>query len=233
MKKRLFTYTLIVALTSCFGNINPKTTDEELNAVKDVVNYYGGHCEYGTYIQVSTNDSKHYYFGLKLSGSPLIGNPKTDNILAGGIAYRFYSSLKKEVNTFDQIRTEIVDSNGKSKKYVYDIAELAKVKSEMPKAVIVVDLLKKRDYYGLVNLCDSSYIDDKKTVIASLQKSEKEYGIATDFRILGFEFYKNKEGNINLSICGTVLSTVKNHVLKVVTDPNDKSLKIILFNYRY
>lgn len=233
MKKRLFTYIFFVVLTSCVGNIAPKKATGELNAANEVVNYYGGSCDYGTYIEDQIDGSKHHYFELKLSGSPLIGNPETDDIFAAGIAYKFYSSLKGETKSFDQVRTEIVDSNGVSKKYTYDIAELDIVKSEIPKVAIVVNLLKKQDYNGLVNLCDPTNIDNKKTVVVSLQSVEKEYGITTDFHFLGFGFYKNNDGNTNLSIYGTAISTIKNHVLKVVTDPKDRSMKIVLFNYRY
>ena len=233
MKKRLFIYISIFVLTSCFGNNAYKTTDEENNAVKEIVNFYGGHCEFGTFIQVSSDGSKYYYYGLKLNGSPNFGNPETDNIFAAGIAYNFYSLLKNEKNKFDEIRTEIVDSNGRSKKYKYGIDELEIVKSEMPKVDLVIDLLKKRDYLGIINLSDTSLIIDKKIIVANLQRLEKEYGIMTAFRVSGFEFYKNEDGHTNLSICGQATSTIKNHVLKVVTDPKDRSMRFVLLNFKY
>lgn len=232
MNNNLSVYFLIAALTSCTGNITPKTTDDELNAVKEVVNYYGGHCDYGRYLKVSSDGSKHYYFGLKFSGNPFIGNPGTDDLFAAGLAYKFYSSLKKEKTTFDQIRTETIDPNGGSNKYIYDTDELEKVKSEMPKVVLVTDLLKKQDYDGLVNICDTSYFEDKKMVVEGLKTAEKEYGITTAFRFLGFEFVKNNEGDTELSICGTVTSTIEDHSLKVVTNPKDKSMRIVMFNYK-
>jgi hypothetical protein len=233
MKKELFIYALFVLLTSCFGNITPKISNEERKAVQDLVNFYGGNFDYGTYFQILSDGSKHYYFGLKLSDSPIIGDSETDNILAAGIAYRFYFSLKREANAFDQIRTEIVDSNGGSKKYTYDIAELKKVKSEIPKTSKVLDLLKKQDYNGAVSQCDTSWIEDKNTAIESLKKAEKKYGILTDFQVYGFEFYKNTKGQTNLSICGIAISTKENHRLKIVTDPNDTALKIELFLYKF
>jgi len=232
MKKDLFIFLLIVLFSSCLNNKILKTSDEEKNAVEELLTFYGGNCEYGSYFEISNDGSKHY-FDLKLKESSLIGNPKTDDILAAGVAYRFYNSLKKEANKFDQINTELIDSNGMTKKYTFDTSVLNKVKSEMPKTKVAIDLLKKRDYFGLVDLCDTTNIVDKKTIVASLNKAENEYGILNDFQIFGFEFYKNIQGQTNLSICGIAISSKENHHLNIVTDPNDTALKIVLFNYKF
>jgi hypothetical protein len=52
------------------------------------------------------------------------------------------------------------------------------------------------------------------------------------FSLFRFRIYEKQEGDTNLSICGTATSTIEDHVLRVVTNPKDKSKKIVMFNYK-
>src|SRR5512147_2078818 len=122
MFKEITKLIVVGVLISCSGKINNTLTNEELNGVKNVVGYFGGICDYSKALQISTNGSKHYYFELKLSQSQLINDPGTNiDLLASGVAYRFYSSLISEDSKFDQIRSQIIDSNGNTKQYVFDV----------------------------------------------------------------------------------------------------------------
>jgi hypothetical protein len=99
-----------------------------------------------------------------------------------------------------------------TKKYTFNTSVLDKVKSEMPKTKVAIDLLKKRDYFGLVNLCDTTNIVDKKTVIASLNKAENEYGTLNELQNFWlWNSIKNIQGQTNLSICGIAISSKENH----------------------
>jgi hypothetical protein len=204
-----------------------------MNGIKLAVKSYGGFCDYGNYHQVSSDGSHLHYFGLKFRKCPSVKIPNTINILAAGIAYTFYSCLRKESKEFDQIRVAIVDSSEATNEYTYGSTVLDAVRQALPKTKKAIDLLKKGDYDGALNLCDTAFIGDRKTIVAGLKKSDEKYGLLTGFQFFGFEFYTAEGGKIYLSICGIAQSAKKDHRLKIVLCPEDSNSSIVLFNYDF
>ena len=231
--KRFWILLIIVSLFSCSQN---KLTSKESAGVKNVVDYFGGICDYKKGIQVSSNGSKKNYFDLKLYKSEKIEALKDySELAASGIAYIFCTSLENDKSNYDVIRSQLSFDNGNVKKYEYLIEELNIVKHEMEKVTASINYLKNKNYNGLKSLFyDSSYSQiDNDLLIENLIEADNFYGSITEFKFLGFKFHESESGEPLLLICGTVLTTKNGHKFSIETNPADSSKKVFYINYKY
>jgi hypothetical protein len=103
MRKTLSVLVLII-LCSC----NKVTeTENEINAVQEVLNFYNGECLKSKGFEKNNGVDKHYY-EIEISKSEFL-NQSPDKLKShsANIAYLFYSNLKNEKSNYDEIKVKI------------------------------------------------------------------------------------------------------------------------------
>ncbi len=98
---------------------------KKTKAVKDILAFYGGYCEYSIGTTVSEKGAKKF-FELKMSKSDVIENKFSHNLElpASNCAYILYRNLKNEQNKYDEINVDIILRNGKQVSYEYPVNQL-------------------------------------------------------------------------------------------------------------
>lgn len=223
---------------ACMPNLERRTlTANEDKGIKESIAFYGGQCEYGIKKTVSTKEKENgTTFWINFSKSAVIDSLEEMAELPGSnIAYLFYKNLNQEERSrFINIKSELVFSDKTSSEFIYTVDKLEKVKSKVPLAEKIVELIKAKKFDDLrayVN-ADTALVDYKiDTLIANLRKIELKAGKIERFILYGFKFHKAANGREILRLAGLIKREGRNHYFTVLLDPNTPKEEVYSLNY--
>ena len=211
-------------------------TDNEDKGIKEIIGFYGGRCDYGIEKKVYIGRDNETDFWIKFSQSAYLDSfAKSPELPGSNIAYLFYKNLDKEKDQYDQIRSELVFSNGKKMIFVYKPLLLEKVKLKMQLVDKIVALIKNKNFDDIRNFIavDTSLFNyNVDELIVNLQQAEAQFGNASAFIPYGFKFFKSPNGKDILHISGLIVRDKQNNNFSVSLDPNIYQEKIYMLNYK-
>ena len=197
-------------------------TDNEDKGVKDVLDFYGGYCEYSIGTSFSTDEGKKKYFELKLTKSEVADKfASVREFTASNVAYIFYKNLKNENRKYDEIHSVLILNRKDKYEYKYSTAKLDTISAKLKVFNKVFELIKTKNYDGLKTvLSNDSYKDsDKNQMILNLKKIDTAYGNIKGVLIYGFRFDRQNEFNV-LTILGVFLRDKQNNPITINVDLN-------------
>jgi len=153
--------------TGLFSNFI-SISDNEDKGVKEILAFYGGQCKYAIGASASTKDGKKKYFELEMSQSVVLEDYANKiEMPASNIAYLFYSNLKDEKSSYDEIHSIIILKDGTKKTFEYSTEKLELVDKRMSLAKKTVDLLTNKDYENLKLLLNNELFKFDKDELIS------------------------------------------------------------------
>jgi hypothetical protein len=208
-------------------------TDNEDKGVKDVLDFYGGYCEYAIGTSFSTDEGKKKYFELKLTKSEVADKfANVREFTASNMAYMFYKDLKNEKKNYDEIHSVLI-LNGKDKyEYKYSHGRLDTISAKLKVFNKVFESIKGKKYDQLKTiLSNDSYKDsDKNQMVLNLKKIDTAYGNIKGVLIYGFRFERQNEFDV-LTILGVFLRDKQNNPITIKVDLNSSDDKIHFLDY--
>lgn len=202
----------------CFISCNkPGSTDIEINAVQQVLNFYNGVCLKHKGFELKNGIEKQY-FELEISESNLLQN-STYNIQshAGNIAYLFYTNLKNEKLNYDEIRVKINLKESKSQEFKYSTSDLKEIESLQSDINQINNYVLTKDYDGLHNKFSSSIEIKKENIEKLFTLIENKFGVIKKIQFQGFCFAKTDYGEViifNEALCLEKINAEINIILK-------------------
>src|ERR1700752_3010499 len=107
MKKTSLLCALLLALISC--NKFVSISKNEDNGIKEVLDFFGGTCEYSIGASYSSNEGSKKYFELKISKSDVVEKyTEAPEVASSNVAYTFYKNLKNETKKYDEIHVILI-----------------------------------------------------------------------------------------------------------------------------
>jgi hypothetical protein len=205
-------------------------TDNEDRGIKEVVNFYGGQCEYS----IGTDFSSKY-FELKLSKSEVVEKyADMPDVCAAGVAYRFYKNLQKENKNYDSVSCILLFNNGTKFASRYSRAQLELISAKIVVANEAIDSIKEKNFSGLKPLLsDESYTENEKNqLITGFQNEEPALGEIKEFMPLGFRF-ENLNGFNVVDVVGLILRAKQNIQFSAKIDLTPGESKIHFIDYHF
>jgi hypothetical protein len=246
VKKASYTLLLACMLISC-GNKHKgekstsllsnllSITDNEDKGVKEVLDFYGGYCEYSIGASISTDKGKQKYFELKVSKSEVLDKyADMPDVLASNIAYLFYKNLKSENKNYSEIHSVLLFSKVDKYEHSYTLDQLELMSAKMIVVNKVIDLIKAKNFAGLKPfLSNDSYTDKAKdTLTSNLQKVDPEFGNVKEFRTFGFRFETLNGFNV-LNVLGAIMRDKQNNQISLKIDLKPGEDKIHYLDYKF
>ena len=190
MKRVVSILAVIIIVVSC--NNNSSVTKNEVNAVQQVLNFYGGECLRSKGVK-SENGNNTTYFEIEISKSELL-NLDSKNVLShsANIAYLFYSNLGSEKANYNEIKVKVDLSNGSNQEFVYSNKELDKIEKLEPYLKRIIDKITNKNYKELSSLFDESVKVNPSSIGDLFSSLEGQYGEIKKSQTQGFE---NKKTN--------------------------------------
>ena len=211
-------------------------TENEDKGIKEIIEFYGGQCEYGVQNKVYTNKDNETNFWLKFSKSASVDSlAKVAELPVSNIAYIFYKNLDKEKSSYNQIQSELIFGDGGTMKFSYTIAQLEKVKSKIQLVDEIVNLIKNKNFKDIKNylIVDTALFKyDKDILISNLQKADPEFGNASDIIPYGFKFSKAENGQEILHISGLIKRDKQSNYFSINLDPNSLKKEVYSLDYQ-
>ena len=233
----LFVFTII----SCGcqqSNKQIKATINEDKGITEILDYYGGYCEYSngseTVSELGGSSTTNKYFKIEMSKSEIIQSlSQKIELPASNIAYLFYKNLIEEKSKYDEIQVVLLMNDGKKMTYKITTEKLEVVKNKMPLVFKAVGLIKDKKFEELRPLLnDSSLIKyNKNELIQNVSTLDKTFGTVIEFFPYGFKYYKTESGNDILHISGIIKRDKQNNEFSVAFDPNSNTEEILALNY--
>src|SRR5690606_12776462 len=119
-------------------------------------------------------------FELEMSKSQLLEHDSANlKSHSGNIAYLFYSNLGEEQSNYDEIKVKINLANGTSKEFKYSDKELKEVENLEAQIKNINELIKRKNYDGLVLEFDTSVNIEKKNIEGLFAMLESQHGKLT------------------------------------------------------
>lgn len=237
MKKFLFLLTSILFFNCSLETI--MLSDTESKGVDDILDFYGGYCEYSIGKYKINDEAIVNFYELKLSQSQILEKFKKDsNFASSNIAYRFYRNLSNdEKSKYSEIRTKLLFENGREKEYIFQSDDLRRVENKITTLDKIVDLIKYKNFREISPfLNDSTVIQyDKQELISNLEKVDSTYGNITDegFQLFGFREVKyNRKHKKYLMISGIIKRDKLSNKFSIVMDPKLNSDEVISLEYK-
>ncbi len=208
-------------------------TDNEDKGVKEILEYYGGQCEYSIGFE---NDID--YFELKMTKSVALEDYQDQNMIVmpgSNIPYLFYSNLLEEREVYDEIRCIIVLENGKEFEFQYSREDLEIVYQSMKVVDKIVDYLKDGNFNSIKSMInDKGIIDyDKNELIDNMKSLESRFGTAKTFLSYGFILTNNGKDQNTLRISGQVEREIESHQFSVYIDLKAPKGEVYLIEYKF
>ncbi|MCR8561794.1 hypothetical protein KXD93_29325 [Mucilaginibacter sp. BJC16-A38] len=219
--------------TSLLSNL-VTISDNEDRGVKDILNFYGGVCEYSIGASLSTDEGKNKYFEVKLSKSESLDKfSRVPEVAASNIAYLFFKSLKGEKRNYDEIHSVLLFRSGSKFEASYSIDKLELIAHKLTILDKVVDLIKNKKFEVLKSLLsDGSYTPAAKSdLMRNIQKIELSLGNIKGFRPYGFKFETLNGYNV-LNILGIVLRDKENTEISLKVDLKPSEDKVHFLDYK-
>lgn len=181
---------LAVIIISC--NNRGKVTKNEVNAVQQVLNFYGGECLRSKGVK-SLSGNSTTYFEIEISKSELI-NIDSKNIIShsANVAYLFYSNLGVEKVKYNEIKVKVNLSNGSTQEFVYSNKELDQIEKLQPYLKKIIDEITNKNYEELSSVFDESVKINPNNIRDLFSSLEEQYGEINKNQTQGFE---NKKTN--------------------------------------
>lgn len=154
-------------------------TDNENSGINEILEYYGGRCEYAVGRKFSTNGTKINYFVINLSNSTVVDTyANVAEMPASNIAYLFYRNLKEEKNAYDQIQVRLQIKKGEVVEFVFSGTQLEQVDDRIPTIREIVGLIKRHEFESIASyLNDQSVYDfDKLELVKKMEEAESQFG---------------------------------------------------------
>jgi hypothetical protein len=139
---------ILILIIFCSCN-KVKETENEINSVQAVLNFYNGEClkSKGFVKDIGVDNQ---YYEIEISKSELLNqSPDKLKFHSANIAYLFYSNLKIEKPNYDEIKVKINLSNGESESFKYSDKELNEIEKLQPKITEIVEYIKTNDFESL------------------------------------------------------------------------------------
>jgi hypothetical protein len=211
-------------------------TDNEDKGIKEILEFYGGYCEYSVGMVSSTKQEDIKYFELKVSKSDAI--EKYSNVLqmpASNIAFLFFRNLKNEKENYDEIRTVILLKNGKETTFIYSKKELKIVEERIPSIQLIVEEIKKKNFQAVGGFINNKSMDNhiKSDLIKNLEKINARFGEVEEFLPYGFRFQKDKNGLESLHVSGIVKRDIESHEFSADFDLNAPKNELLKIDYKF
>lgn len=183
---------VFVFILSC-NNENVGVTEKEVDAVQQVLNFYGGECMRHKGFSIK-NGVRKRNFELEMSKSSLLENSDSRlNPHSANIAYLFYSNLGNEKSNYEEIKVKINLSNGKSSEFVYSDKELKVIENLQGQLKIITGLILAKDYDNLAKQFDESISIGKSDLEKLFSSLESKFGGMKETQFQGFEFKQTAE----------------------------------------
>ena len=194
-------------------------TDNELNGVDKILEYYGGECKYSVGASVSNIAGNKKYFELEMSKSEVIEKQLNKvHLPSSNVAYLFYKSLKEEKKNYNEIHVILISKENTKQEFNFPIKLLERVEKRMNLANMTVDLLKEKNYAEIKSMMNNDLIPfDKEQLIPRLQKIEPEFGNIEDFLFFGFKVVPYKGKNL-LHLSGAIMRDKTNNEFSIDID---------------
>lgn len=183
--RKILSILILIILCSC----NKITeTENEINSVQAVLNFYNGECLKSKGFEKGNGVDVQYY-ELEISKSELL-NQSPDKLKShsANIAYLFYSNLKNEKSNYDEIIVKINLSNGESQSFKYADKELNEIEKLQPKINEIIEYIKTDDYRNLAKQFDDSIRIEEKTISELFTSLQSKYGKIKKTQFQGFQF---------------------------------------------
>lgn len=206
-------------------------TNNEDKGVKEILNFYGGQCEYSVGIE---NGKK--YFELVVSKSEALEKlVKVAGMPASNVAYLFYKNLTNEKSKYDEIRVTLLFKGEQKVALLFPVVQLEKVTQRMQVAHKLVALIKEKKFDDLLPfLSDTGLISyDKNVLIKNLKGGDGQFGNVTDgFQPFGFRVKEVPDGREILHISGAIIRDKQSNEFSVDLDLNKSDDSIFIFEYK-
>lgn len=226
MKKILLI--LVVIFTVSCDNSN-KVTKKEVNAVQQVLNFYGGECLRNKGIRLE-NGNNISYFEIEISKSKLL-NIDSKNIKShsANIAYLFYSNLGSEKSNYREIKVKVILSDGSNQEFTYSDVELNKIVELESYLKEITNKIVSKNYRGLSILFDKSINVDSLSIEKLFSSLEEDYGEIKIAQIQGFENKKTNNFGDVLLIKVALVSEQKPILMNLIIKKDNSKLISIEF----
>ncbi|AXT59204.1 hypothetical protein D1816_02190 [Aquimarina sp. AD10] len=208
-------------------------TDNENNGIEEILNFYGGRCEYSIGVSASTSDGTKKYFEIEMSQSDEIEKRLDKPILpSSNIAYIFYKNLKEEKKNYDAIHVILVSKNNVEQEFKYPVSTLEKVEQRISLNDKTVNLLKEKKFENLKTMLNNELIPfDKNELVPRLIKLEPQFGDIKEYRFFGFMIAPYKGKDI-LHLSGALLREKQNHEFSIDVDFNSNRDELYQLQYK-
>jgi len=220
--------------TSVMSNFLSLTENED-NGVKEILDYYGGRCEYSVGTKVSTSNGKVKYFILDISSSPVIeGYADVSEMPASNVAYLFYRNLKEEKDNYDEIHVKLQIKEDIVVEFVFPKSELEIVDSRIPSMLKIVDLIKTKDFEAITPYLNdtSEYSYDKNELVQSIRAADDQFGAVKDFMPFGFRIREQESGISILHISGIIFREKQDHEFSADFDLSKPKDELLMIQYK-
>ena len=247
MKNILILFILITIVSSCAEKREGEQkntllsnfvsiTDNEDKGVNEILDFYGGYCEYAVGTSVTSEKGTGKYFELKLSKSEMVKRyANIPEMPASNIAYLFYKNLRDEQGNYSEIHTVLILEDGKEKNFEYSVAQLETVSKRISTMHKIVGIIKAKKFEEVKPyLNDKSVIDyDKNDLVANLEKVDPQFGEVKEFIPYGFKMNTEKNGNQYLHVSGVVLRDLQSHEFSADFDLNSSENELLVIEYKF
>jgi len=235
MYRKLFLFVSIVfmLLTGCTDSTQ-LTKNEDLG-IREIANFYAGNCEYSIGAESSASRDTGKYFEIKLSQSNVANNfANLPEFTASNMAYLFYSNLKSERKSYDQIHSVIMLKGDDKYESKYSTAQLDTIATKLAVFNKAIASIKAKNYDALkAMLSDSTYTGAAKNqLIEDLQKADPVFGDVKGLTLYGFRF-ETKNGVNGLNILGVIVREKKYHPISILVDlkPSDNKIGYLAYSF--
>jgi hypothetical protein len=232
MKLTLFTILTLLTLSGCSHIL--KLTKNEDKGVKDILNFYGGRCEYSVGFIASTTDGTKKYFELKLTGSDVAEKyfSSAPEFQVYGMAYMFFNDLKSENKNYDEIHSIVVLKNGQECQITLSRDTLGLIADKINVFNQVADLIKAKNFNGIKPLLNpDSYTDSAKNqLIYNLKVADSEFSNVKTFWFYGFRFENYNNYNV-INFIGAFIRDKQDSQLSVKVDLKESEDNIHFLDY--
>lgn len=212
-------------------------TDNEEKGIKEILDYYGGECEYSIGFVESTKDNEDKkFFEIELRNTEVIGKyVDKPEFIGSNIAFRFFKNLNEEERqNYSHIRGTVVSENGRKMSYDFSREILTSVEKKVEVVENVIQLIKEKrfeDIGALVNPEDV-FDYDKNQIVNGLKKVDPQLGNIQEFRLFGFKF-TSAGGKGVLNISGMLVRDIQSTEFKVLLNPGSEKEEILMLDYKW
>ena len=235
MKKLLlFLFLLILTIVSCKQF---KVSEKEKAAMKEIVELYGGSCTYTINFKVSTKSGKTRSFEREVSNSEFLNeHNELAEMYASNIAYIFFTYVKDEKKTYNNIKSSIIYKDGGKASYNYSFDSLRIVDTKMAYVKNVVKVLADSGLEKTKQMIKPGIFrteEDKQEYFAKLIAIDPTFGKIIDFKPVGFKFITNNPELNFLHISGNLKRSKRDSQFSIGIEPTIGLDKVYILGFDY